>query len=251
LILRVPRVTEISRRALTRAYYEWLLDQADKEAQSGCARLRRVQDDQTAYFLEQTAGWPPVKVAALMRGHIKLGWRKYVPPPKLTPEEKEAFPIYEWPVFTPEAISRTKVVWELQQRFIQHEFKIDKKVLRRQVKGRLDRALGKGVVLMGTLRYASAVGNFTVFTDIDYPAKGTAQLRYGQSVLQGWPGHETGTFDNRMVLSRASVSDLLGGPEAQWSCLTDADVPAAIEALADFCTEFLAELPKILEAARK
>jgi hypothetical protein len=54
-----------------------------------------------------------------------------------------------------------------------------------------------------------------------------------------------------MLLSRASLFDLLGGPEAEWSCLTDADVPAAVDALADFCTEFLAEVPRILEAARK
>jgi len=217
-----------------------------REASSDCSRFRRVLDVQTAYFLEQTTNWETQKVAALMRGHIKRGWMKDLPPLPLSREEEEVFSAYEWPVLTPDAVARTKVVWDLMRR----NFKIDKRELRRQVKSSMDRALGKGVTLTGVLRYATAVGDATVFTDIDYPTKGGGQLRYGQSVLLGWPGFETGTFDNKILLSRASLFDLLGGPQTQWSCMTDADVPAAVEALSDLCLEFLQELPKILDVAR-
>jgi hypothetical protein len=242
----MQRLTALS---LGAAYREWLLEEARREADSGCARLRRVLDEQPAFLLEQIAGWPADQVAALLRAHVKRGWRRDLPPVKLTAEEERVYPTFEWPVVSPDAVSRTKVVWELRQRSLRGDFKINAKELRGLVKARLDRDLGKGTVVSGVLRYPTSVGGLAVFTDVDYPTKGTAQLRYGHSIAAGSPDERVGIFDRRVLLKDASLFDLMGGPQAQWSCLSNEDIPAAVETLADLCVGFLDELPKIVRAA--
>jgi hypothetical protein len=244
----MQRLTTFS---VTSAYRDWLLDEAQREADSDCARLRRVLDEQTAFFLEQTAGWPAEQVATLMRGHIKRGWRKEVPPLNLTAEEQQAYPTFEWPILSPDAVSRTKVVWELRRRYMAGAFKIDAESLHQQVSDRLDVALGKGSLNGGVLRYETRVAGVTVLTNIDLLPKGTAQLRYSYSVLSSTADDRVGTFDPRILLKDASPFDLLGGPQATWSCLTSADIPAAVEALADFSLESLDIVTKIIQAAKR
>jgi hypothetical protein len=143
-----------------------------------------------------------------------------------------------------------QVVWALRRRYIAGEFEIDGTSLRQQVSARLDVALGKGSMTGSSLRYVTQAAGLTVLTDIDYPTKGTAQLRYSHHVVSGTLDEHVGLFDPRMLLKDASLFDLLGGPQAQWSCMTNADIPAAVEALADFCVEFLESVPKIVQVAK-
>jgi hypothetical protein len=95
------------------------------------------------------------------------------------------------------------------------------------------------------------VAGVTVLTDIDLLPKGTAQLRYSYSVLSTTPDDRVGTLDPRILLKDASPFDLLGGPQAKWSCLTNADIPAAVEALADFSLESLDIVTKIIHVAKR
>jgi hypothetical protein len=173
-----------------------------------------------------------------MRALIKRG-------EKLTEKEKRLSSAYEWPVLTPDAVGRTKIVWELNRRQIAHEFDIDRTALRRRVKSRLGAALGKGAVLGEILRFTTEVNGLSVFTDIGYPTKGLGQFFYEQSV------RDPSGPEPKMLLTHVSLFALLGAGQTRWSCMTEADVPTAVEALADFCVEFLHELPKIMEAARK
>jgi hypothetical protein len=253
---RRPRHSTISRLTQTTvgtAYREWLLAQAVREAHSGCARLKRVLDELPAYFSEQTAGWCAKDVEPLMRARIKgMQWGPPLRPLVLTPEEQKLSATIEWPVLSPDMVSRTKVLWELRRRYMQGDFRLDRKDLRRQVKTRLDRLLGKPRLIGGGFyRYLTASGDVLVYSDIDFPTKGTGQLRYGQCVVaQTDEDRVVGYADDEMLLT-GSLFNLLGFPLTQWSCLTPADVPTAVDTLADLCIGFIEEVPKIVQAAMR
>jgi hypothetical protein len=240
-------VKPLTPERMVTAYGDWLLDEAAREAESGCARMRRVRDRFTAYFLEQTEGWPAGEVATLLRARIKVNRKA-----SLTQDEKRLAAAIEWPVVSPDAMGRTKVVWQLNRGIATGEFKIDRNALRREVRAHLDGRFGKPVQPSGTVRYLTAVGDVLVCTDVDYPTK-LGQLRYWQSVFpkaDTQRGVSAGYFDSKLLLHTSFYHVAGLHMDTTWSCLTNEEIPAAAETLADLCSGFIEELPKIIDAAR-
>jgi hypothetical protein len=238
---------DLTAASVASGYFEWLLEEATREAESGCARLKRVQDQFPAYFLEQTAGWPASEVATLMRARIKkMAWTREKP--KLTQDEQQLSTAIEWPVFDPELVGRTKIVWELNRRYRQGEFKVDKSALRRLVRARMDRSFGKPMLVDGVTRYMTEVGEVVVCTDVEYPTKGFTQFQSCQCLLRKAEGGPPGS----RILLVASVFHLAGlRLDTAWSTVRTEDMPSAVDNLADLSAEFIEQVPRILEAAHR
>ena len=218
----MPRLTKSN---VGRMYRGWLLSEAEKEAASGCALLKLLPDTLPAYFIEQTEGWSVVDVSALLHARIKLLRLDRTPPPELSDHERRLASHIEWPVLSPDAVSKTHVVWDVRRRFSSGEFRIDRKALRREIRARLDRHLGKANLVGGVVRYVTVLDSVAIYTDIDYPTRGTGQVRYSQCLVEkeSAAGHDVGYADAGMLLN-ASVHNLLGVPLTEWSCITGAGV---------------------------
>ena len=127
------------------------------------------------------------------------------------------------------------------QRYIRSqlgEFRIDKKLLKKQMREAMCARFGKPVEGDGWL-HAVKIKVLEVKTMIDFGGPHGNQLEYDQRVylVRG---------EKRVwLLEYGGVGALLGWPQTIWCYLTNNEIPAAAELLVRLCSEFVDALPEM------
>jgi hypothetical protein len=254
--------------AMKWAYRQWLLEQVGSEVESGCARLFAIRGSLFLYFRDVIRGWPPEKVADLMRSRIKQMTLPLLTPLALSPQEREVADSFVWPIYKYATPGRPQVlvtyphggvlpvdedkraIMELKDRIGRREFKVNRSELKRKALSALRPLLGKPFNMNGEYLFWTRVSNFTVETDVDMASPIMGQLHYWHMVY--WGDVDRSNRCDIVHLPRMSISDLLndGTGMTTWNCLTDADVDSSVELLVQLVTNFLEAMPGIVEAAR-
>jgi hypothetical protein len=218
--------------------YLWAKEEIKREVREGFPLLRKLETGGAFLFLNYTKSFSTDDCIDLMTACLKRNMKEAAESFGETYSRRDA-DLVEGFIRSP--IVQNPSHLKLLGRQLEGEKNLfaDRKVLRTLIKAELKPILGEKITKYSTATwvYLTPIGSWTVQTNID--TGGKCQLTYFHRI--GSPFHP---FLYEHPISVLSWLGTFG--QAQWSDLTNDDVPGTVQLLSQCCAHFLAVVPKLL-----
>ena len=234
---------EEARKIFADRYYCWRLSECEREVQQGFPFLSRVPHTFVIGYLEFVDNWTQSAQLDLLRALVvRYTEESTLKGRTLTEHEEQLLQAFHG------ACQRDlgPKLGSYSRRSYAGEFKIDRSLLRRQLKSILTEPLGPSRVFEANeYRFRTLLNGVTIRTHLD-TGGATRQFSYSHTLLMGqqeyW-GDQAATI--REAVSMVAVLGVF--PTTEWQFMTQDEIPLAAESMKMFCEHFLKAVPSLTE----